>query len=196
MTAQAQNWGSVFISPGKDISSIHRALELSLWIIVFPEFLGVGHTAGQKSRRISKRAHFPEGLCCGQIGARCPFPSCVCSYYYIPMLMPVFVDARRHGGHVRLCLVITAQRLGCGCPTDVFLMSFLPGKYLCIFAPLKGTKKKRESRSKGLTWASPEEVVPVPPRLLSSCYVHFHQKQAKWKMPSPPFSSPETCQDL
>lgn len=83
ITAQAQNWGAVFVSTGKDISSIHCALDLSPWITVFPEFLGAEHTAGQKSSRISKHAHFPEASSCGQIRVSCPSPSCACSYYFI-----------------------------------------------------------------------------------------------------------------
>lgn len=83
ITAQAPNWRSVFVSTGKDISSIRCALELSLRIIVFPDFLGAEHTAGQKSSRINKHAHFPEASSCGQIGVSCPSPSRACSYYFI-----------------------------------------------------------------------------------------------------------------
>ena len=73
------------------------------------------------------------------------------------ILMPTFDDARRQDGHVRLYLVMTAQRLCCRYPTDVFLMSFLPRKYPCVFAPPKGIEKQRELRSKGLMQALPED---------------------------------------
>lgn len=110
--------------------------------------------------------------------------------------MPAFVVARRQDGHGSLRLAITAQHVCCSYPTDVFLMYSLPRKYPCSFAPPKGIEKQKGWRGHRPRTCPFEKVVPAPPRLLSSCYVHFHQKQAKWKMPSPLFSSPETGQDL
>lgn len=103
--------------------------------------------------------------------------------------MPSFDGARRQDWHVKLYLTINAQHLCCSYPTDVFLMSFLPRKYPCSFAPPKGIEKQGVDASTARGLVPFKKVVPAPPRLLSSCYVHFHQKQAKWKMPSPLFSS-------